>query len=95
MRKWALVLLLILAVGAAGAASANHDPTCRAPEQAGPNCPGDNGIDGCDGVNTAEEHVEGTPGAQALVLVASILEEEGGDHDCDPQEQHPARGPGR
>lgn len=86
MRKVALVLLLIIAVGISGVAMAQppeDDPTCGHGTQSGHPCAGDNGGEGCRGLNEADQHnpEESDP---AMDLVTDILGA-GIENDCSPQ----------
>lgn len=86
MRRF-LVLLCVALMAFSGIASAQNgppdeDPTCDRSEQqqSGEACPGDNGDEGCQGINVAEGHVP--PEAEdAFDLVTDILSE-GEEGDC-------------
>lgn len=85
MRKYALVMLLILVLMVAGVAFAqgppDDDPTCDNPQQSGQDCAGDNGAPGCQGIEEAEDHTpdEAEP---AMDLVNNILGD-GPDGECE------------
>lgn len=101
MRKSIFVLALILLMAFAGVAVAGPgpregDPTCGNPggPASGQECAGDNGNEGCDGINVAENTPAGEAAEDALDLVRDILEQGEGDQDpehCEGGESN--RGP--
>jgi hypothetical protein len=87
MRKVALILLLILALGVASisvAAPPESDPTCDNPggPASGQECAGDNGAPGCEGINRAEDTPADEEAPDAFDLVTDILDV-GDKGECD------------
>lgn len=79
---------LMVFSGVATASPPDEDPTCGNPggPASGQECAGDNGSAGCDGINTAREHAEDTPAADAFDLVTDILSE-GLEGECEEDER--------
>lgn len=87
MRKLRRVLVTAVAVAGlvvpAGPALANppdSDPTCGHGQQSGQECAGDNGSDGCEGANEADENRDENSD-DGFGLVTDILSE-GEEGDC-------------
>lgn len=86
MRKIALLVLLIVALGMASIAFAqppDTDPTCDNPggPASGQECAGDNGEAGCQGIGHAEETPAGEVAEDAFDRVTDILGA-GDESDC-------------
>lgn len=87
MRRLRKMLVAIVAVAGlmvpAGPALANppdSDPTCDNAQQTGEECAGDNGSDGCEGINEADDNRDENSD-DAFDLVTDILSE-GSEGDC-------------